>query len=165
MAIALVLVSTVAVGGLALATAWPTGAKVDQSSPPKADQLTAPHWVNLMRADDLQPNQPVHSFEHKLWLVKLDSGEVLALSHKSTYLGCTVPWRPDFTFGDIQGWFRDPCQGATWDLNGNLVVGPAPRGLDQYAVQIVDGNIEARVGMGAEIRNAPSEALPYRASR
>jgi hypothetical protein len=139
--------------------AWPTG--------PKVDQATGVQWVTVARADDLQADQPVHVFEQKLWLVKLDSGDVIALSHVSTRVtslaGCTVPWRPDFVFADVKGWFRDPCSGTTYDLNGFKVFGPAPRGLDQYEVQVKGGEVAVRVGPGvAPIQNAPVEAKPYR---
>jgi nitrite reductase/ring-hydroxylating ferredoxin subunit len=155
LAIALVFAGVVALIVVAAIAAYPTGSKVDQ--------VTGPHWVTVARADDLQVDQPLHIFEQKLWLVKLDSGEVLALSHKDPRRGCTVPWRPDFVFSGIKGWFRDPCYGSTYDLNGHKVFGPSPRGLDQYQVQVNGGEVAVWVGPGIPaIQNAPVEAKPYR---
>jgi Rieske Fe-S protein len=73
-----------------------------------------------------------------------------------------VPWREEFVFDGVRGWFRDPCSGTTYDLNGFRVFGPAPRGLDQYPVRIVNGNIEVDVNPNARIENPPIEAQPYR---
>lgn len=100
-----------------------------------------PVLLNAGLVDDLQVNEPVRNLEGSFWLVKLESGEILALSQRSTHLGCTVPWRSDFEFQGRKGWFRDPCSGATWDLDGTLVFGPAFRGLDRYPLRIEDGRI------------------------
>jgi nitrite reductase/ring-hydroxylating ferredoxin subunit len=153
LAIVLVLAGFVALVVAAAIAAYPTGSNVDQ--------ITVPQWVTVARVDDLQPNQPVSVAAQRLWLVKLDSGQVLALSYKDPR-GCTVPWRPDFTFEDVKGWFRDPCLGSTYDLNGHKAFGPSSRGLDQYEVRISSGDVQAHVGPGAVIENAPGEAAPYR---
>ena len=152
--IALVLVGMLAVGGAALTTAWPTGVHVDQ--------IEHAHWVRLAGVDELEVDHPVRKIEQRLWLVKLRDGSAIALSQKSTHLGCTVPWREEFVFDGKTGWFRDPCSGTTWDINGFKVFGPAPRGLDQYPVRSVNGNVEVNVNPQAIIQNAPSEAKPYR---
>src|SRR5574341_2560101 len=85
-----------------VAFAWPTGPRVEPA-----------RWIDAGTADDLQVNQPVRISEGRFWLVKLESGEILALSQRSTHLGCTVPWRPNFEFQGRKGWFRDPCSGTT----------------------------------------------------
>jgi cytochrome b6-f complex iron-sulfur subunit len=157
LAIALVLAGLVALVVVTAIAAFPTG--------PKVDQLTGAHWVTVARADDLQVDQPLHIFEQRLWLVKLNTGDILALSQKSTHLGCTVPYRPDFVWGGIKSWFRDPCSGSTWDLNGHKVYGPAPRGLDQHAVQIVGAQVQVLVGPNSLIENAVVEAKAYRPLR
>jgi Rieske Fe-S protein len=144
-------VALIVVVGIA---AWPTG--------PKVDQVTGVQWVSVARADDLQPDQPVHVFAQKLWLVKLGSGEIVALSHRDPGRGCTVPFRPDFVYNGVKGWFRDPCYGSTYDLNGYKAYGPSPRGLDQYEVRISSGEVQVHVGQGAVIEHAPAEAAPYR---
>jgi nitrite reductase/ring-hydroxylating ferredoxin subunit len=115
LAIVLVLAGCVALVVAAAIAAYPTGSNVDQ--------ITVPQWVTVARVDDLQPNQPVSVTAQRLWLVKLDSGQVLALSYKDPR-GCTVPWRPDFTFEDVKGWFRDPCQSGTFDLTGACFAAP-----------------------------------------
>lgn len=154
-AIACVLAGIVVLIVVGATTAWPTG--------PKVDQATGVQWVTVARADDLQADQPLHIFEQKLWLVKLDSGEIIALSHKSPFLGCTVPWRPDFKFKGITGWFRDPCQSGTFDLTGSCFAPQCPRGMDRYPVQLVNGQVQVNMAEGALIAGAANhfDAPPY----
>ena len=74
-------------------------------------------------------------------IVRLEDGELLALLDKDPHLGCAVLYRPDFVFGDRAGWFRNPCHGETYDMAGQRVFGPSPRGLDRLAVEVRDGGI------------------------
>ena len=100
---------------------------------------------------------PYHFIEGKLWLVNLkpgegvpqqfqsvappsDKGGLLAIYHKCVHLGCTVPWRSDFEFGGVTGWFRCPCHGSTYTKGGVRVFGPAPRSLDTFAITKVDAS-------------------------
>jgi cytochrome b6-f complex iron-sulfur subunit len=100
---------------------------------------------------------PYHFIEGKLWLINLKPGEgvppqfysvappsvkggLLALYHKCVHLGCTVPWRPDFEFGGVTGWFRCPCHGSTYTEGGVRVFGPAPRSLDSFLITKVDSS-------------------------
>jgi nitrite reductase/ring-hydroxylating ferredoxin subunit len=146
LAIALVLAGFVVIAAVIATEAYPTGV----SAPPDT-----PYWVKVMRSDILQPDQPVHIFDQKVWMVKLDTGEVLALYHGDPYLGCAVPWRPDFTFMNMKGWFRNPCQSQTYDLTGACFDGPCVRGLDRYETRVNNGDIEVRVGPGALIQGPP----------
>ncbi len=94
---------------------------------------------------------PVHIIDAKAWIVNLKPGEgvppqftsfaqpsekggILALYHKCPHLGCTVPWRPDFDFEGVKGWFRCPCHGSTYTKAGVRVFGPAPRPMDTFKV-------------------------------
>ena len=88
-------------------------------------------------------DEPVFFEEGRFWLVRQPDDSFIALSARSPFRGCTVPWRPTFNFTDpttgksSDGWFRDPCHGATFDINGTHVFGPTPRDMDQYPVEIV----------------------------
>ena len=53
---------------------------------------------------------------------------VYALSQKCPHLGCRVP------FCDSSGRFECPCHGSKYDLGGEWIEGPAPRGMDRYAL-------------------------------
>lgn len=91
--------------------------------------------------DDFAVEEPVHFPDEQFYLVKLESGEFLALYTKDPHLGCTVPWNPNFEFQGTTGWFRNPCHAETYDIQGNLMFGPAPRGLDRFPVTVTDSEV------------------------
>ncbi len=53
-----------------------------------------------------------------------------ALYQKCPHLGCKVPW-----CGNSQ-WFECPCHGSQYNRVGEKKGGPAPRGLDHFAVSV-----------------------------
>jgi Rieske Fe-S protein len=61
--------------------------------------------------------------------------ELFAISQKCPHLGCAVP------FCEGSGRFECPCHGSVYNVAGEWVSGPAPRGMDRYPVQIVDGRV------------------------
>jgi Rieske Fe-S protein len=60
-------------------------------------------------------------------------GHVFALSQKCPHLGCRVP------FCDSSGRFECPCHGSKFDLGGEWIEGPAPRGMDRYDLRLENG--------------------------
>ncbi|MGH2772758.1 MAG: ubiquinol-cytochrome c reductase iron-sulfur subunit [Actinomycetota bacterium] len=60
---------------------------------------------------------------------------LVAMYRKCVHLGCAVPWCPPAK------WFECPCHGSKYSINGEYRDGPAPRGLDQFKVEIVGGKI------------------------
>lgn len=123
--LALAVIALVAIGA---AVIWP--------SDPSDSQ-----WSAVARADELSLNDPL-AVEGDVYLVLLESGEILALSQIDPHLGCIVPFALDFTFMGHTGWFRNPCHGETYDLTGVCYSGPCPRGLDRYEVRLRDGDVE-----------------------
>ena len=94
-------------------------------------------------------DDPVAIPEGRFFLVNLPPGTtpngeetpggLLAMWRKCPHLGCTVPWRADFTFLGRTGWFRCPCHGSTYTKEGGiLVAGPAPRPLDLFDLEVQD---------------------------
>lgn len=141
-------IAAVAVIVAVVAFAWPTAPNTEPA-----------RWVDAGAADGLAVNQPVRNVEGRFWLVKQESGEIIALSQRSTYhlRPCTMPWRPDFEFQGRKGWFRDPCSGSTWDVDGRIMFGPAPRSMDRYRVDIRDGRVFVDV---ATLWCGPGNILP-----
>lgn len=66
-----------------------------------------------------------------LIVVRTGADSAVALSSKCTHLGCTVRKEPSF--------FRCPCHGSTYTLEGDVVRGPAEFPLDRYNAKI-EGN-------------------------
>ncbi len=63
-------------------------------------------------------------------------GGLVAIYQKCVHLGCKVPW-----CGSSQ-WFECPCHGSQYNRVGEKKGGPAPRGLDRFAVSIAaDGTV------------------------
>jgi len=67
-------------------------------------------------------------------LVIREENKVVALSSVCTHLGCLVKYKGG-------GVILCPCHAASFDLNGNVTGGPAPRPLAYYPVRIVGGRI------------------------
>ena len=79
-------------------------------------------------------------------LTKIDN-EVVALWWRCPHLGCRVP------FCESSGRFECPCHGSVFNRAGDYLEGPAPRGLDRFAVE-VDGNAVV-VDTGSVTRGKP----------
>ena len=77
--------------------------------------------------------------EARAYLTKID-GEVRALWWKCPHLGCRVP------FCESSGQFECPCHGSSFNRAGEYRGGPSPRGLDGFAVDVVDGLVVIDTG-------------------
>jgi len=60
--------------------------------------------------------------------------DVLALYRKCPHLGCQIP-----SLCDASKWFECLCHGSKYTILGEKRAGPAPRGMDSFAVTLVDG--------------------------
>jgi cytochrome b6-f complex iron-sulfur subunit len=126
----------------------------------------------------IENGEPVVIPEGRFFLVDLAPGTtpngeetpggLLALWQKCPHLGCTVPWRPDFTFRGRTGWFRCPCHGSTFTKEGGILVfGPSPRPMDRFEVEPQDdGSVVVTIGV-KEAKDGstdnPSKTVPYSA--
>jgi len=113
------------------------------------------------------PGQKIQVPVGRFWLVNLTEEQggpgLLALWWKCPHLGCTVPWKPAFSFvdpdtgADKKGWFRCPCHGSTYTDAGVRVFGPAPRSLDTMALSIgADGRVS--INTGSTTNGTPNNA-------
>src|ERR1700694_1314388 len=60
---------------------------------------------------------------------------LFALSQKCPHLGCHVP------YCESSGRFECPCHGSIYDLAGEYIAGPAPRGMARLAVTLDGQNV------------------------
>lgn len=67
--------------------------------------------------------------------VRVSEKSVRALSAVCTHLGCIVKW------DDAKEVLLCPCHAAIFDVNGNVVSGPAPRPLPSYPTRITQDEI------------------------
>jgi cytochrome b6-f complex iron-sulfur subunit len=63
------------------------------------------------------------------------NARVMALYQVCVHLGCKVPWC------QTSQWFECPCHGSRYNRWAEYRGGPAPRGLDRFAVTIEDGRV------------------------
>jgi Rieske Fe-S protein len=70
----------------------------------------------------------------RMYIVNADD-YLFALSQKCPHLGCHVP------FCESSGRFECPCHGSIYDLAGEYITGPAPRGMDRYEVALDGQNV------------------------
>ncbi len=66
---------------------------------------------------------------------------VVALYQKCTHLGCRVP------FCATSQWFECPCHGSQYNRVGEKKGGPAPRGLDRFAIEVSGGVVIVDTGI------------------
>ncbi|MDP9405690.1 MAG: Rieske 2Fe-2S domain-containing protein [Actinomycetota bacterium] len=74
----------------------------------------------------------------------------MALYQRCVHLGCRVPWC------ETSEWFECPCHGSRYNRWGEYEFGPAPRGLDRFAVNIVDGKVIVDT---SDIKEGPSRQV------
>jgi cytochrome b6-f complex iron-sulfur subunit len=60
---------------------------------------------------------------------------IMALYQRCVHLGCKVPWCAE------SQWWECPCHGSKYNRWGEWQSGPAPRGLDRFLVEEVDGQV------------------------
>ena len=72
----------------------------------------------------------------RLWVV--NTGKTyLALAWKCPHLACRVP------FCESSGRFECPCHGSVFDIGGEWIEGPAPRGMDRFPLAFENGVLVA----------------------
>ena len=75
--------------------------------------------------------------EGKFFLVR-QGNEFRALYQVCTHLGCLVRQREDG--------YSCPCHGSQFTLDGRLIASPAPRDMDEFPVEVADGQIIVDTG-------------------
>ena len=133
-------------GAACLGFLWPTGSggfggKI--SAPAKISEMLTyiqstrkPYYIPEARAyiqpypkADLPAAKKVYS---AVTYAGMEQG-LVALYQRCVHLGCRVPWC------DTSQWFECPCHGSKYNRVGEKKAGPAPRGLDRFAI-IVSGD-------------------------
>ena len=96
--------------------------------------------VRAGTVDEFPPGT-VHQIKAgRFYIYRLDDGSFLAIWQRCTHLGCSVPWEEE---NDI---FHCPCHGSLFSKEGEVLGGPAPRPLDLFPVEIVDGEVLVDTG-------------------
>jgi Rieske Fe-S protein len=121
----------------AAATAYPVSRYV---VPPASSEPTTATAV-AAKASELKPNTgKIFKFGTRPGIVvRTSDGELRAFSAVCTHLDCTVQFKSDTS----QLWCA--CHNGTYDLGGNVVSGPPPRGLEEFAVNVRGEGADAEI--------------------
>lgn len=96
---------------------------VDATAPLPAGNFTAGNVSTLaLGAIVALPGNP-------FFVIARDANGIYAVSRICTHQGCTVNVAPS-----AAATFNCPCHGSQFDVNGNVLRGPAARPLPHYAV-------------------------------
>jgi menaquinol-cytochrome c reductase iron-sulfur subunit len=77
----------------------------------------------------------VSSEKTSAWVIKKSDADVVAFAPQCTHLGCA------YRFEERRKTFLCPCHTSNFDMEGNVIDGPAPRPLDRYQVRIQNGKL------------------------
>ena len=93
------------------------------------------------KAGELKPNSgKIFKFGNRPGIVvRTADGDLRAFSAVCTHLDCTVQFKADTS----QLWCA--CHNGTYDLGGNVISGPPPRGLEQFVVNIRGEGSDAEI--------------------
>lgn len=106
-------------------------------------------WVDVGAVGDIPPGEPKQldhvtaiqdgyletRVQKAVWAVKQPDGQVAVFSPLCTHLGCGYRWAG----GEKQ--FKCPCHGSVFDIDGQVLAGPAPRPLDRLPARIDNGRL------------------------
>jgi cytochrome b6-f complex iron-sulfur subunit len=92
--------------------------------------------VNVGNVDDYKEEGTVEYFLNGRFYVTQYQGGLRAIYQKCPHLGCRVP------YCDSAQQFQCPCHGSIYNIIGEYIQGPAPRGMDRFPITIQgDGTV------------------------
>ena len=68
---------------------------------------------------------------HRAWIIRTRDG-FYAVWSRCTHLGCTPNWF------DAEARFKCPCHGSNFNINGDVLAGPAPKPLWRCAIRLAE---------------------------
>ena len=86
--------------------------------------------VNEFQLGSVSTVREMHGF-----VSRIGPEGVLVMSWRCPHLGCTVPWV------QAENRFNCPCHGSLYNVKGEVIGGPAPRPLDLYPAEVVNGEL------------------------
>ena len=105
--------------------------------------------------DEFQPGTVSHIPKGRCYITCLQDGGLMALWQRCTHLGCTIPWRED------EGVFLCPCHSSVFTPVGEVVSGPAPRPMDLFAIELLEGQVVVDTGQVIERQTFDPSQVVY----
>jgi cytochrome b6-f complex iron-sulfur subunit len=127
-------------GGASLAFLWPNlkggfGSVINAGN------------IEEIKSEIADSDQPFYSGTGRFYVVAYDGSPdgdvdyesetvsaqgIMPLYQRCVHLGCRVP------FCQQSQWFECPCHGSKYNTAGEYKLGPAPRGMDRFRVEVTD---------------------------
>lgn len=85
--------------------------------------------LKLSSASNYPADTATYVTAGRLWIANTGT-QLFALSQRCPHLGCRVP------FCESSGHFECPCHGSKFDIGGEWIEGPAPRGMDKFELSM-----------------------------
>ena len=112
----------------------------------------APTWYPLGAPESFQQGTPtsvaitvpqtdgwIQTTEVKsVWVTRDASDQFTVFNGRCTHLGCAYSWQAP------ENEFTCPCHAGVYALDGHVLAGPPPRGLDTLPVRVEDGQVQAQ---------------------
>lgn len=111
--------------------------------------------ITIGNVDDFPINSVTHISNGRFYMVRLPDGGFLAVYHRCTHLGCTVPW--DQTVRK----FVCPCHNSQFDMGGVVENPPAPRALDLFPISIEGGLLKVDTGTVIQRQSFETSQVVY----
>jgi cytochrome b6-f complex iron-sulfur subunit len=96
--------------------------------------------VDAGKAKEFKAGSVSYVQSGRFYVSRLDDGSVIALWQRCTHLGCTVPYVKD------KKQFQCPCHSSVYNTKGEVISGPAPRPLDLFPIEVVNGDLVVDTG-------------------
>lgn len=82
--------------------------------------------------DQYPPDSVTEDLEHRTYVVRNSSGSIYTMSAVCTHLGCLTFYKQE------EGIIACPCHGSKFTKEGDVILGPAPRPLPRFFVELND---------------------------
>jgi cytochrome b6-f complex iron-sulfur subunit len=102
-------------------------------------------WITEYPSAALEKARAVYSEPE---LAGMEEG-IIALYQKCPHLGCRVPECK------TSGWFECGCHGSQYNRVGEKKGGPAPRGMDRFAMEVSGGVLTVDTSSAGQIQGPP----------
>jgi cytochrome b6-f complex iron-sulfur subunit len=93
---------------------------------------------------EFEPGKVSHISKGRFYITRLEDGGLVALWQRCTHLGCTIPW------SENESTFLCPCHSSVFNPVGEVMSGPAPRPMDLFPIELVEGQVVVDTGQAIE---------------
>lgn len=120
------------------------GVSLLQFFKPRIEPGTFGDKVVAGQLDEFEPGTVNHIPKGRFYITRLEDGGLVALWQRCTHLGCTIPWREN------EDRFLCPCHSSIFNSVGEVMSGPAPRPMDLFPIELVEGQVVVDTGQAIE---------------